>query len=132
MRKETSLRRKDLIHPKLCYKIVGVLFDVHNELGHGYREKYYQKAVASGLDNNGISYKEQVCANVSYKDKIIGKVFLDFLVEDKVILEIKKADRFSKTEIDQVHGYLKATGLKLGVIAHFAKDGVKYKRILNL
>ncbi|MBI4837055.1 MAG: GxxExxY protein [Candidatus Portnoybacteria bacterium] len=66
------------------------------------------------------------------KGEIIGKVFLDFLIEGKIILEIKKADRFSKAEIDQVYSYLKATELKLGIIAHFAKDGVRFKRILNL
>lgn len=54
------LKRKDLIHPQLSYAIIGVLFDVYNNLGPGHREKYYQKAIATALKTAGISFKEQV------------------------------------------------------------------------
>lgn len=57
---------------------------------------------------------------------------MDFLIDNKIILEIKKSDRFSKLEIAQVHGYLKATGKRLGMIVHFTREGVKFKRILNI
>ncbi|MBI4837056.1 MAG: GxxExxY protein [Candidatus Portnoybacteria bacterium] len=66
MKRKVHLRRDDLVYPELCYEIIGVLYDVHNDLGHGYREKYYQKAVARGLDNRKLSYQEQVCARVRY------------------------------------------------------------------
>ena len=61
----------------------------------------------------------------------IGKCFFDFLIEDKIILEIKKDNNFSRKHIEQVHSYLKTAGLKLGIIANFTKEGIKYKRILN-
>ncbi len=69
---------------------------------------------------------------IKFKNQIIGKVFFDFLIENKIVLELKKADRFSRIEIEQVYGYLKAKNLKLGILVHFAKNGVCYKRILNL
>ena len=62
----------------------------------------------------------------------MGNYFLDFLIEDKIILEIKKREYFSKQDINQLFEYLQTTGLKLGIIAHFTRIGVKFKRIVNL
>ena len=66
------------------------MFEVYNQLGSGYHEKYYQKAVALQLKENKVSFKEQVYTPLIFKEEIIGKNFLDFLIEDKIILEIKK------------------------------------------
>lgn len=77
-------------------------------------------------------FEEQVYAKIKFQNDLIGKIFFDFLVENKIILEIKKGDRFSRTDIAQLYGYLKASNLKLGILVHFTKDGIKYKRILNL
>jgi len=129
---KTKTIRSDLIYPELSYKIIGILYEVYNSLGYGYKEKYYQRAIAECFEDCKLSFREQVPANIKFKNKIIGKVSFDFLIENKVLLEIKKSDRFSRTEINQVYGYLKAKNLKLGILAHFTKDGIKYKRILNL
>jgi len=125
------LNKKDLIYPELSYNIVGILYETYNELGYGYKEIYYQRALANNFRKGGLFFKEQVPAKIKFKGGVIGKIFLDFLIENKIILEIKKTDRFAKQEIDQVCGYLKATGLKLGILAHFTRDGIKLKRILN-
>jgi len=130
--KRVILNKKDLIYSELSYTIVGLLFETYNALGYGYKEIYYQRAIANNLKNCKLSFKEQVPAEIKFKGGIIGKIFLDFLIENSIILEIKKSDRFAKQEIDQVHGYLKATGRKLGILAHFTKDGIKFKRILNI
>ena len=127
-----TLRRKDLLYPDLCFKVIGVLFEVYNSLGYGYKEKYYQRAIALGFKNSKILFKEQSPAKIRFKDDVVGTIFFDFLIENKIILEIKKTDRFSRAEIDQILGYLKASNLKLGLLAHFTKDGIKYKRILNI
>lgn len=124
--------QKDLIYPELCYKLIGILFDVYNLLGYGYKEQYYQRAIAKSLKINKVPFKEQLPAHIKFHGESLGKVFLDFLIDEKIVLEIKKTDKFSRTEINQVHGYLKATGLKLGVLAHFAKDSLRFKRILNI
>lgn len=67
MQQKVYPRRKDLIYPDLCYKIIGILYEVHNELGYGYKEKYYQKAIAADLNKRGIIFKEQVAALVKFK-----------------------------------------------------------------
>lgn len=68
---------------------------------------------------------------LKFKGTAIGHQFLDFLIEDKIILEIKKGDRFSKSNIEQVLAYLKTTKLKLGIIANFGSRELKFKRIIN-
>jgi len=127
-----KLKRQDLIYPELSYQIIGILFEVYNQLGSGYHEKYYQKAVALQLKENKVSFKEQVYTPLILKEEIIGKNFLDFLIEDKIILEIKKGDRFSKKHIEQILNYLKTTNLKLGILANFGLKDLKFKRIVNI
>ena len=127
-----ELKRKDLIYPELSYQIIGILFEVHNELGPGHHEKYYQRAIAKGLEKCKLSFQEQVYIPLTFKNENIGSYYLDFLIEDKVVLEIKKGDRFSKRHINQILSYLKTKNLKLGIIANFGADGVKFKRIINI
>lgn len=112
---------------------MGVLFEVFKELGPGHKEKYYENAIAEGLKSLQIPFKEQLYVPLSFKGKVVGKYFLDFLIDEKIVLEIKKGDMYSsKQHIEQVLSYLKVNGLKLGIIAQFANDGVKYRRIVNL
>ncbi|MBL4656289.1 MAG: GxxExxY protein [Bacteroidia bacterium] len=129
---EVKLRRNDLVYPELSYKIVGCAYDVFNELGPGHYEKYYQKALASSFEIQKLSYKEQVYYPLKFKNEVIGKSFFDFLVEDKVIVEIKKDLRFSKARVDQVVNYLNISGLRLALLINFAKDEVVFKRFVNI
>ncbi|OGD66210.1 hypothetical protein A3F08_03155 [Candidatus Berkelbacteria bacterium RIFCSPHIGHO2_12_FULL_36_9] len=125
-------KREDLIYPELSYGIVGILFDVYNEVGFGHKEKYYQNAIRVALKNTKFRFKEQVYSPLEYKEERIGKYFLDFLIEEKIILEIKVGSLFRRQNIDQVYAYLKANNLKLGIIANFTRTGVSYKRIVNI
>ncbi len=127
-----AIKRNDLVYPELSYKILGVLFDVWTEIGEGHKEVFYQKAVAEGLRIKNLEYKEQLPAKVFYKDKPIGIYYFDFLVEDKIVLELKVREFFSKKDITQVYAYLKSKNLKLGLLAHFTKNGVKFKRVVNI
>lgn len=122
----------NLVYPRLSYEIVGVLFDVYNDLGYGYQEKYYEKAVAKGFKQAGLGYKEQLHVPFKFKGQKIGDYYLDFLVEDKIVVELKKGDRFSKKNIEQVYAYLKVKDLKLGILAQFSTNGLKFKRVLNI
>jgi len=127
-----ELKRKDLVYPDLSYKIMGILFEVWTKLEFGYKEKFYQKAIAEEFKNINLQFREQLPAKISYKGKVVGIYYFDFLIEDKIILEIKVRNYFSKRDIEQLYSYLKAKNLKLGIIAHFTRAGVKFKRIVNL
>lgn len=126
------MNKIDLIYPKLCYRIVGILYDVFNEVGAGHREIVYQRALEQAFKKEKLKFKPQVYSPVKYENSVVGKNYLDFLIDDKIVLEIKKDTIFRLQNIKQVYSYLKSTGLKLGVIANFGRDGVKFKRIVNI
>ena len=128
---EDRLNRKDLLYPDLSYKVIGCAFDVHNSLGSGHHEKYYQRGLAEAFSNQNLTFYQQVNFPLDYKGKVIGRNFLDFLVEGKIVVEIKKGERFSKTHIDQVMNYLKLSNLKLAILINFGSQGVMFKRIVN-
>lgn len=119
-----------IIYPELSYEIMGVVFEAYNKLGNNLREKSYQKAIAAGLAEKGKKFVEQLKVNFKYKGAIIRRLYLDFLIEDKIVLEIKVGEHFDKENIAQVYEYLKFKKLKLAIIANFTKRGVRYKRIV--
>ena len=127
-----NLRRDDLVYPELSYEIIGCVYDVWDELGPGHLEKVYQKALGIALSSRSILFKEQIHYPLKFKNEIVGKGILDFLVEGKVILEIKKDEIFSKSNIEQVLNYLKISQLKLAILINFGKSGIKTKRIVNI
>lgn len=105
---------------------------VWDELGPGHLEKVYQKSFAIVLRNNNRKFQEQVYYSLKFKNEIVGKGFLDFLIDDKIIVELKKDGNFSKTNIEQVLNYLKLSNLKLAILINFTKEGIKFKRIVNV
>ena len=120
-----------LVYPKLSYKIVGALFKVHSKLGGSYQEKYYQRAVALELKDSGLSYEKEIAVDLSYKGDKIGKYFLDFLIEDMIVLELKAKPRLSNEDFRQIMAYIRAKKIKLGILANFRSKELVYKRILN-
>lgn len=126
-----TLQRNDLVLPELSYTIIGCAFDVYNELGHGHHEKYYQRALAEAFMSAKLNIKQQAYYPLQYHNKTIGKQFLDFLVEEKVIVEIKKDGKYSKQHIDQVLQYLANTNLQLAILINFSSQGISFKRIIN-
>lgn len=128
---DKPIQKQDLIYPELSYKLVGLAYTVFNELGHGHLEKVYQKAYAKELKDAGIAFKEQVSYKVIYKEEVIGNNYLDFLIDDIVIIELKRNDFYSKKYIDQVSNYLKVSEMKLALLINFTSYGVRCKRIVN-
>ena len=120
-----------ILYKQLSYKIIGICFEAYNELGGGYQEKYYQKALRHLLKSNNIQFKEQVKSEINFKNHNLGRYFVDFLIENKIVLEIKATGHFTGRDIKQVLGYLQKTGLDLGILVGFTKQGVIFKRILR-
>lgn len=125
------MEKKDLICPDLSYKLVGLAFKVYNNLGYGYQEKYYQRAFAHELEKESIVYKKELVVKVKYDGTDIGRYTLDFIVEDKIIVELKVASEFRYKYIRQVLEYLNETNKKLAILIYFTKEGVRYRRIVN-
>ena len=89
-----------LLYKDLSYQTVGILYDVYNELGPGYKEIIYQKALARAFTDAKIKYSEQEHCEIFFREENIGCHYLDFLIENKIILEIKRKARFSKNDFE--------------------------------
>lgn len=126
------METEKLVYSGLTKEIIGALFEVHNNLGAGLLEKHYQKALSNELQRRNINFVEQFPVDLKYKDVKLGKYYLDFFIEGKLVLEIKRDVHFSRANIEQALGYLKALNLQLGLLVYFGKEGVKFKRIVNL
>lgn len=120
-----------LIYPKLSYQIMGILFKVHNKLGPRYQEKYYQRAIEHELRQEKIPYKKEFLVRLTYGDQPMGRYFIDFVIDKKIALEVKRIDFFTRKEWHQVFAYLNTANLKLGILVNFSKPKLVYKRIVN-
>ena len=119
---------KDMLCKGLKYKIINALFKVHNELGSAHKEDVYHKAVARELENRNIKFKEEEYLSVEYKGQSIGEYKPNFIIEDKVVLEIKAVPRIAKEKFDQMFYYLKGTNYKLMLLANFGTGKLVVER----
>jgi len=130
--KTAVVRKHDLLYPALSYKIVGCAYDVYNQLGAGHHEKYYQRALAKALTDRGINFQEQAVYPLVYRGSVIGRQRLDYVIENCVVVEIKKGSQFSRSHIEQILEYLKISNLKLAILINFGDRGVLFRRIVNI
>jgi len=120
----------DGLYRDLTYKIIGALYEVHKELGSVHKEIIYHKAVAIELIDRKIDFVEEKSIDVKYKGQRIGVYRPDFIIEDKVILEIKVAPMITKSMQDQVYYYIKGAKYKLVLLANFGTSKVGIKRLI--
>lgn len=100
---------------ELSSRVIAAAIEVHKHLGPGFREATYQKALERELELRGIAFRPQCSVKLHYKDAEAGEGFMDLLVEQKLVVEIKSAELFE----DQVVAYLKAAKLSLGLVINF-------------
>src|SRR3989338_5886450 len=115
----------------LTYELIGLSYKVFNKMGFGYQEKYYKRAYALELSQLGKKFVQERKCVIVYQGRKIGRYFIDFVVENKVVIEFKIANDFYLQHTKQVLGYLKASGLQLGLIVLMSKNGIRIKRIIN-
>ena len=114
-------------------RVIGCAIEVHRALGTGFLESVYDKALALELASNNIDYKRQFQIAVTYKNSPVGWFVADYLVDNKLILELKAIDKLNSNSQAQVLNYLKATGLQVGLIFNFGRTKLEIKRlVLNL
>lgn len=120
-----------LIYKELSYKLAGLAFEIYASLGGELKEKIYANAYEELLKRECIKYKRELYYPVKINNKAIGKNFFDFIVEEKIVIEIKRGTKNYVLACRQLNDYLKSSKLKLGLI-RFTKDGARIKRIVNL
>ena len=122
---------KEVVYRDLSYKIVGILFSVHNELGRFRSEKQYADAIEKCLQESGLTYEREKAALPSFEGEQAGHNKLDFLIEDKVVLELKAKRVLNREDYLQLMRYLKSADKRLGILANFHQKYLTPKRILN-
>jgi len=116
-------------HIQLTEKIIGVFYEVYNELGFGFLESVYEQALAVEFAIRGIAFVRQKTIPLFYRDYQIGEHRLDFVVEDKIIVELKAVEALEKVHFAIVRSYLKAAGLSDGLILNFSSMPLTVKRV---
>jgi len=121
----------EIIYKELSYAIVGAAMEVHRILGPGFLEAVYQAALAHELALRGIRFEQLKKLPVRYKNVLVGNYEADFVIEDKIILEIKGISRLHpKHEAQAIH-YLTATGLRLAILLNFGASSLQHQRIVK-
>jgi GxxExxY protein len=115
---------------RLTESIIGAAFEVSNTLGHGFMETIYRKALVHELGIRGLSVGEEVPFDVVYKETPLGRYYCDMLVEKAIVIELKAIDRLNATHVGQLLNYLKAAGLKVGLLFNFGRPKLEFKRVL--
>jgi GxxExxY protein len=123
----TELKYKDITE-----KIIGASFEVHKFLGNGFQEVIYQRALAWELSNAGLSFAKEIEQEIFYKDlqEPIGKRRADFVIEGKVLVELKALVELEDVHIAQVLNYLKAYKLEVGLLINFGSKSLTFKRLV--
>jgi GxxExxY protein len=119
---------KGLLYEELTYRIRAVLIKVHNILGPGFREETYKRAVLLELKNQKIESDSEKEFDVFYADRKIDCFRLDIVVEGKVILELKAVDQLIKIHESRLHSYLRASGLRVGLLVNFGEPSLQIIR----
>jgi len=111
-----------ILFEDLTSKIIKCFYNVHHELGGGFLESVYEKALLIELDEMHISAENQKNINVYYKEKIIGEFRADIIVSGKVLIEIKAVGILLPIHEAQLLNYLKATGIRVGFLVNFGEN----------
>jgi GxxExxY protein len=113
------------------YKIIGAAIEVHKELGCGFLEAVYQEALGSEFTIQEIPFKAQPIVQIKYKGQPLNKTYQpDFTCYDEIIVEIKALNELSGIDEAQIINYLKATGLKVGLLINFGSKSLEHKRLV--
>jgi GxxExxY protein len=114
-------------HSDLSDKIIKAFYDIHNELGYGFSEKIYQKALGIALREIGLKVDEQVPIKVHFRGQEIGEYFADMVVNDLILIELKAVRQIVEEHEAQLLNYLKSTEIEVGYVMNFGKSA-EFKR----
>lgn len=121
----------ELIFKEESYQIIGCCFEVHKELGKGFNEIVYKDALEIEFRKKQIFYQREKEFRIEYKGiEIPHKYYADFVVLEKIILEIKAIEKLTSSNIKQTLNYLASSKLKLGILVNFGADSLQHQRII--
>lgn len=123
--------KNNIVYPELSYKICGLCFYIHNKLGRYRNEKQYTDALEQLLKENKIKYIREKASPSSFKGEKERRNISDFIIDDKIVLDVKAKPFITKEDYFQLRRYLVSCNKKLGLIVNFRQKYLYPKRILN-
>jgi GxxExxY protein len=120
--------KTELKHEAITREVIGSAFEVINELGAGFLESVYEKALLLALRQKGLAAVAQSPAHVMFRGECVGEFYADILVEEKVIVELKAVKAIAPEHQAQIINYLNATGIEVGLLINFGNPKLEYKR----
>jgi GxxExxY protein len=127
----TAMVNKNLKYSDITEKIIGSAFQVHSFLGNGFQEFIYQRALAIEMQNKGLGFARELEVPVFYNEVEIGTRRVDFLVQDKILVEIKAITELNEIHYAQIINYLKAYKLQVGLLINFGGRSLRFKRFIK-
>jgi GxxExxY protein len=115
-------------HEELSRQIIGCSFDVINELGAGFLESVYERALHIALTESGLAVERQKPIEVRFRSQVVGDFYADLLVEGKILIELKAVKAIAPEHQAQIINYLNATGISVGLLINFGNPRLEYKR----
>lgn len=119
------------LHSEITGKVIGCAMKVHSILGNGFQEIIYQRALAIEMKSENISFVQEFEMPIYYRNELIGKRRVDFLVEECVSVEIKALKELDDSNLAQGKNYLEAYDLEIGLLLNFGSTSLQYKRLFN-
>lgn len=116
---------------KLTHKIIGCAMEVHNQMGNGFQEVVYQRALAIEFSIQGLSFARELEMPLEYKGESVGSRRVDFFVEDKVMVEIKAIEKLEGVHKAQAINYCEAYNISDGLLINFGGERLQYHRVFN-
>jgi GxxExxY protein len=120
----------ELLHGGVSFEIIGAAMEVHRELGPGFLESVYQRAMETELRHRGVPFESQYRIPLTYKGCVLGEHVLDLVVDGRVVAELKAVRELNEQHRAQLISYLKASQLPVGLLINFAKVSVEHRRVL--
>ena len=120
-----------MIQDALTYKIIGCAMKVHNTLGNGFQEVIYQRCLAIDLERAGIDFGREVEQTIFYDGIVVGTRRADFVVANRVVVELKAVIALADVHIAQAKNYVVAYDFDLGLLINFGAESLEYRRIFN-
>ena len=118
-----------ILHEELSGKIIEACFEVSNELGAGFLESVYARALAIVLMEKGLKVQSEVPLSVYFHSKVIGQYYADLFIEELVIVELKAVSALTAEHQAQVINHLKATNTQVGLLVNFGRPKIEIKRM---
>lgn len=120
-----------LVYEELTYLIIGAAMEVHKVLGSGFLEAVYQKALEHELKSRSIPFEAQVRLPVCYKGELVGDYIANFLIDGRIIVEIKAVSKMNDAHLAQTIHYLTATNNEIGLLINFGATSLEHRRVAN-